>query len=159
MGDYFVHETAIVEKGAVIGEGSKVWHFAHIRSGAKIGKNCTIAKCVYIDEGVVIGNRVKIQNSCDVYFGVTLEDDVFVGPNVAFTNIKYPRSDMKKSWKECISKTLIKQNASIGAGSTIVCGVTVGKNSLIGTGTLVNKDVPDNVVVYDERKKVIKPLE
>jgi UDP-2-acetamido-3-amino-2,3-dideoxy-glucuronate N-acetyltransferase len=138
---YYSHDSAIVED-ASIGEGTKIWHFAHVRSGAKIGKNCNIGKGVYIDTDAVIGDNVKIQNFVSVYKGVTIEDDVFVGPSVTFTNDKHPRAFQ---WSdEDLVNTLIKKGASIGANSTIVCGNTIGKYAMIGAGSVVTKDVPDH---------------
>lgn len=137
---YFAHPTAIVDDGAAIGEGTKVWHFAHIRNKATIGKNCIIGKSSYIDEGAVIGNGVKIQNFVSVYHGVVLKDDVFVGPSVTFTNDMYPRAFI---WnEERLVKTVIEKGASIGANSTIICGVSVGEYAMVGAGSVVTRDVP-----------------
>lgn len=142
--DYFVHSTAIVEDGAIIGEGTKIWHFAHIRSGAKIGKYCNIGKDVYVDVDVQIGDRVKIQNGVSIYRGVKIEDDVFVGPHVTFTNDLYPRS-FNREWQ--IVPTLVKHGASIGANATIVCGITIGEYAMVGAGAVVTKDVPPHGLV------------
>ncbi|RLE82549.1 MAG: N-acetyltransferase [Thermoprotei archaeon] len=141
----FIHPTAVVEDGAEIGEGTRIWHFVHVRSGAKIGKNCNIGKDCYIDVGAVIGNNVKIQNGVSVYRGVILEDDVFVGPYVVFTNDLYPRS-FSRDWK--VIKTIVKRGASIGANATIVCGVVIGEYAMIGAGAVVTKDVPPHGLVY-----------
>ena len=141
----FIHPTAIVEEDVVIGEGTRIWHFVHVRKGARIGKNCNIGKGVYIDTGVVIGNNVKIQNFVSVYRGVTLEDDVFIGPHATFTNDLFPRS-FNKEWK--IVPTLVKRGASIGANATIVCGVTIGRYAMVGAGAVVTKNVPDFGLVY-----------
>lgn len=136
---YYAHPTAIVESQD-IGKGTKIWHFAHVRSGAKIGENCNIGKSVYIDIGAEIGNNVKIQNFVSVYKGVTIEDDVFVGPSATFTNDLYPRAFI---WdEEHISATRICRGASIGANATIVCGTTVGEYAMIGAGSVVAADVP-----------------
>ncbi len=136
---YYAHPTAIVES-RVIGEGTKIWHFAHVRQGAKIGKNCNIGKSVYIDIGAEIGSNVKIQNFVSVYKGVIIEDDVFVGPSATFTNDLYPRAFI---WnEEHISATRICRGASIGANATLVCGITVGEYAMIGAGSVVAKDVP-----------------
>ena len=137
---YFKHPTAVVESEA-IGEGTKIWHFAHVRAGAKIGGNCVVGKSVYIDEAVEIGNGVKIQNFVSVYKGVKIEDDVLIGPAVTFTNDLYPRAF---SWGEDkITPTVVKKGASIGANSTIVCGVTIGEYAMIGAGAVVTKDIPE----------------
>ena len=136
---YYAHPTAIVESQD-IGEGTKIWHFAHVRSGAKIGRNCNIGKSVYIDIGAEIGNNVKIQNFVSVYKGVAIEDDVFVGPSATFTNDLYPRAFI---WdEEHVSATRICRGASIGANATIVCGITVGEYAMIGAGSVVASDVP-----------------
>ena len=141
---YYAHPTAIVES-EVIGEGTKIWHFAHVRQGSKIGKNCIIGKSVYIDIGAEIGNNVKIQNFVSVYRGVTIEDDVFVGPSATFTNDLYPRAFI---WdEEHVVPTLISKGASIGANATLVCGITVGEYAMIGAGSLVAEDVPPNALI------------
>jgi len=135
----YIHPTAIVEEGAEIGEGTKIWHHVHVRKGAKIGKNCILGKDVYIDQDVVIGNGVKLQNRVSVYHGVTIEDDVFVGPHATFTNDMYPRA-LNKEWKGV--KTLVKKGASIGAGAVIVCDTVIGEYAMVGAGAVVTKDVP-----------------
>jgi len=141
---YYVHPTAIVESLA-IGEGTKIWHFAHVRQGAKIGKNCNIGKSVYIDTDAEIGSNVKIQNFVSVYKGVIIEDDVFVGPSATFTNDLYPRAFI---WdEEHVSATRICRGASIGANATLVCGITVGEYAMIGAGSVVAKDVPPFALV------------
>lgn len=141
----FIHPTAIVESED-IGEETRIWHFVHVRQGAKIGRNCNIGKGVYIDTGVVIGNNVKIQNFATIYRGVVIEDDVFIGPAVVFTNDLYPRAFI---WGEDrIVPTLVKKGASIGANSTIVCGVKIGEYAMIGAGSVVTKDVPPFGLVY-----------
>ena len=139
MGNYFVHETAIVEEGAKIGEGTRIWHHAHVRKGAKIGKNCTLGKDVYVDTNVTIGNNVKLENRVSVFHGVTIEDDVFVGPHATFTNDLYPRA-FNTDWE--VTPTLVKKGASIGAGAVVVCGVTLGEYSMVAAGAVVTKDVP-----------------
>ncbi len=141
---FFIHPTAVVEEGVEIGEGTRIWHFVHVRKGAKIGRNCNIGKGVYIDAGVEIGNNVKIQNFVSVYRGVKVEDDVFLGPHATLTNDLYPRA-FNKEWE--IIPTLIKKGASIGANATVVCGVTIGEYSMVGAGAVVTKDVPPHGLV------------
>ena len=133
----FIHDTAEVSKGANIGDGSKIWNHCQIRENSIIGKNCVIGKGVYIDQNVVIGNNVKIQNYVSVYKGVTIEDDVLLAPNCTFTNDLYPRAFIE-DWN--ITPTLIKKGASIGANSTILCGITIGEFSMIGIGSTVTSD-------------------
>ncbi len=142
---YFKHPTAIVESDD-IGEGTRIWHFVHIREQASIGKNCNIGKSAYIDTEVKIGNNVKIQNFATIYKGVEIEDDVFIGPSVVFTNDLYPRAFI---WgEETIIPTIVKKGASIGANSTIICGVTIGEYAMIGAGSVVTKNVPSFGLVY-----------
>lgn len=148
---FFAHTTAIVEEGAIVGEGTRIWHFVHVRKGAKVGKNCNIGKDVYIDVDVEIGNNVKIQNGVSVYKGVKIEDDVFLGPHMTFTNDLYPRS-FNQNWE--IVKTLVKKGASIGANATIVCGVTIGEYAMVGAGSVVTKSVPDFGLVYGNPAKL-----
>ncbi len=153
MGEgYFKHPTAIVEEGAEVGEGTRIWHFAHVRSGAKIGRNCNIGKDVYIDVGVEIGDGVKIQNGVSVYRGVKLEDKVFVGPHAVFTNDKYPRA-FSEDWE--VVPTLVKEGASIGANATIVCGITLGRYSMVAAGSVVTRDVPDYGLVVGVPARLI----
>jgi len=138
---YFVHESSYVDSNVVVGEGTKIWHFSHIQPGATIGENCSIGQNVNIANNVKIGNGVKIQNNVSVYEGVELEDYVFCGPSMVFTNIKLPRSEFPQRGSEFYSKTIVKKSASIGANATIVCGVTIGEYALIGSGAVVTKDV------------------
>ncbi|CAD6493791.1 MAG: Bifunctional protein GlmU [Candidatus Argoarchaeum ethanivorans] len=148
---FFKDPTAIVESKK-IGEGTKIWHFVHVRDGAEIGCDCVIGKSVYIDADVVIGDRVKIQNFVSVYKGVQIEDDVFIGPSVTFTNDLYPRAG---SWDTCkIIPTIVKRGASIGANSTVVCGVTIEEYAMIGAGSVVTRDVPPLTLVYGNPAKV-----
>ncbi len=142
---YFAHPTAIVE-GEAIGEGTRIWHFAHVRKGSNIGKNCNIGKSAYIDTDAEIGNNVKIQNFVSVYKGVKIEDDVFIGPSATFTNDLYPRAFV---WdEEHVVPTLVGKGASIGANSTIICGVTIGEYAMIGAGSVVAKNVPAFALFY-----------
>lgn len=148
----FIHPTAEVSEKAKIGNNCKIWHQAQIRENAEIGNNCNIGKGVYIDFGVKIGNNCKIQNYVSIYHGVIIEDDVFIGPSVTFTNDLYPRAFI---WnEEKVSKTLVMKGASIGANSTIVCGIKIGKYSMIGAGSVVTKDVPDYALVYGNPAKI-----
>jgi len=137
----FAHESAFVDKGAEIDEGTKIWHFCHIMPGAKIGKNCVLGQNVFVAEGAVIGNGVKIQNNVSVYNGVTLEDNVFVGPSVVFTNVFNPRSEINRMNE--VKPTLVKKGATLGANCTIVCGAVIGRYSFVGAGSVVTRDVPD----------------
>jgi len=144
--DYFAHQTSIVEEPSEIGEGTKLWHFAHIMPQVTVGKNCVIGQSVFIGRGVKIGNNVKIENNVSVFEGVTLEDDVFCGPSCVFTNVINPRSHISR--KHEFKPTLVKKGATIGANATIVCGNTVGRYAFIGAGAVVTKDVPDYALVY-----------
>ncbi len=152
MTDVFIHPKAVVDDGAQIGNGTKVWHFAHVRGTAKIGENCIIGKGVYVDADVVIGDRVKIQNGVSVYHGVTIEDDVFCGPHMTFTNDLYPRA-FSESWE--VSKTLVKRGASIGANATIVCNTTLGEYCMVGSGSVVTKDVPAHGLVIGNPARLV----
>ncbi|NIM18011.1 MAG: N-acetyltransferase [Candidatus Aminicenantes bacterium] len=140
---YFVHESSYVDDNVEIGEGTKVWYFSHIQSGARIGKKCSIGQNVNIGNNVTIGNYVKIQNNVSVYEGVELEDYVFCGPSMVFTNILNPRSEFPQRGTEFYLKTLVKKSASLGANSTILCGTTIGKYAFVGAGAVVTRDVPD----------------
>jgi UDP-2-acetamido-3-amino-2,3-dideoxy-glucuronate N-acetyltransferase len=136
-----IHPTAIVDDGAQIGQGSRVWHWTHICSGARIGSDCSFGQNVFVGNDVVIGNNVKVQNNVSVYDAVTLENDVFCGPSMVFTNVYNPRSAVTR--KEEYRRTLIRRGATLGANSTIVCGITVGAYAFVGAGAVVNNDVPD----------------
>ena len=140
-----IHESAIVDDGATIGHSSTIWHFCHICAGAVIGKNCSLGQNVFVANKVLIGNNVKIQNNVSVYDEVTLEDNVFCGPSMVFTNVFNPRSGIER--KNEYRKTLIKTGATLGANSTIVCGVTVGAYAFVGAGAVVTKDVPDFALI------------
>ena len=141
MKDYFVHESSYVDEDVVIGKGTKIWHFCHIQKGAVIGENCTFGQNVNVADGVIIGNGVKVQNNVSIYKGVELEDHVFCGPYMVFTNDLNPRSKYPKGVKG-YKTTIVKQGTSIGANATIVCGITIGKNAMIGSGAVVTRDVP-----------------
>ncbi|HEY5437265.1 MAG TPA: acyltransferase [Acidimicrobiales bacterium] len=138
------HSTAEVEDGARVGEGTRIWHFAHIREGATVGKDCTIGKDVFVDAGAIVGDRCKVQNGVSVYSGVTLENEVFVGPNAVFTNDLRPRA-MSPNWK--IVPTLVRTGASIGANATIVCGTEVGSYAMVAAGAVVTHDIADHELV------------
>ena len=155
MEKYFCHESSYIDSGATIGSNSKIWHFSHIQSGAIIGENCSIGQNVNIANNVKIGNRVKIQNNVSVYEGVELEDYVFCGPSMVFTNVKLPRSEFPQRGSEHYLRTIVKKSASIGANATIVCGVTIGEYALVGSGAVVTKDVPPYSLVVGNPGKVI----
>lgn len=141
QGLYVAHESAIVDMGAEIGNNTRIWHWTHVCGGAKIGKGCSLGQNVFVGNKVSIGNNVKIQNNVSVYDNVTLEDDVFCGPSMVFTNVYNPRSAVSR--KEEYRDTVIKKGATLGANSTIVCGVTVGEYAFVGAGSVINRDVPD----------------
>lgn len=149
---YFVHESSYVDEPCEIGEGTKIWHFSHVLKGAKIGKHCSIGQNVNIGGAAVVGNGVKIQNNVSVYDAVVIEDDVFCGPSMVFTNVFNPRSFIvrKNEYKE----TRIKRGASIGANATVVCGYTIGEYAFIGAGSVVAKDVPAYALVYGNPGRV-----
>jgi len=145
MPPFFAHESCYIDDGCQIGDDTTIWHFTHIMSGCTIGRGCHIGQNVVVLPGVVIGDNVKIQNNVSVYTGVTLEDDVFCGPSMVFTNVVNPRSHIVR--KHEYRQTLVRRGASIGANSTIVCGHTVGRYAFIGAGTVVTRDVPDYALV------------
>ncbi len=154
--EYFVHESAEVSDKAKIGKNTKIWNQAQIRENAVIGENCIISKNVYIDESVKIGNNCKIQNNVNVYHGVTIEDDVFCGPSMTFTNDLFPRA-FNKDWK--VTETCVKKGASIGANATIVCGVTIGEYAMVGAGSVVTKDVEAHTLVAGNPARVIRKID
>lgn len=145
MSNYFVHESSYVDEGCQIGEGTKIWHFSHVMAGATIGRGCNIGQNVVVSPQVVIGDNVKIQNNVSIYTGVVLEDDVFCGPSMVFTNVVNPRSHVSR--KDEYRQTVVKRGATLGANATIVCGHTIGRFAFIGAGTVVTKDVPDYALV------------
>lgn len=143
--EYFAHETAVIDQPCQIGAGTKIWHFSHIMQNAVIGEGCNIGQNVVVSPDVQLGNNVKVQNNVSIYTGVICEDDVFLGPSMVFTNIVNPRSQVVRKGE--YAKTLVKEGASIGANSTIVCGHTIGRFAFIGAGAVVTKDVPDYALV------------
>ena len=153
--DYFVHDSSYIDENVNIGEGTKIWHFSHIQSGAVVGKKCSIGQNVNIANNVKIGSHVKIQNNVSVYEGVELEDYVFCGPSMVFTNIKVPRSEFPQKGSEFYAKTLVKKSASIGANVTILCGITIGEYAMIGAGAVVTKDVPPYALVVGNPGRII----
>jgi len=155
MEKFFKHESAVIDNNVEIGEGTKIWHFSHIQSGAKVGKNCVLGQNVNVGSNVVIGNFCKIQNNVSVYEGVTLEDYVFCGPSMVFTNILNPRCKYPQVGSEFYIKTLVKEGASIGANSTILCGHTIGRHAMVGAGAVVTKDIPDFALVVGNPAKIV----
>lgn len=153
--NYYVNEHAVVDDGVEIGDGTKVWHFSHIQKGSKIGKNCVFGQNVNVGNNVTIGNYCKVQNNVSIYEGVTLEDYVFCGPSMVFTNILDPRCKYPQVGAQFYIKTLIKEGTSIGANATIVCGHTLGKHCMIGAGSVVTKDVPDYALIVGNPGRVI----
>lgn len=150
---YFADPTAIIDDGAIIGAGTKIWHFSHVMSGARIGQNCSLGQNVYVGGQAVIGNNVKIQNNVSVYDKVVIDDYVFCGPSMVFTNDFNPRSKYPKG-RENFLPTHIKEGSSIGANATIVCGNTIGKSAFIGSGSVVTKDIPDYAIAYGNPARV-----
>ena len=142
---YFAHETAVIDEGCQIGEGTKVWHFSHIMPNCTIGLSCNIGQNVVISPEVILGNNVKVQNNVSIYTGVICEDDVFLGPSMVFTNVMNPRSAIIR--RDSYLKTIVKKGASIGANATIVCGHDIGRYAFIGAGAVVTKHVPDYALV------------
>jgi UDP-2-acetamido-3-amino-2,3-dideoxy-glucuronate N-acetyltransferase len=152
---FYKHESVIIDQKVEIGEGSKIWHFSHIQSGAKIGKNCSLGQNVYVANNVTIGNNVKIQNNVSLFEGVEIEDYVFCGPSIVFTNILYPRSEFPQKGSKYYIKTLVKKSASIGANATIICGNNIGKYAMIGAGSVITKEVPDFALIKGNPGKIV----
>jgi len=144
--DYFVHESSYVDQPCKIGKGTKIWHFSHVMKDSTIGSDCNIGQNVVVSPGCVIGNNVKIQNNVSIYTGVELEDDVFCGPSMVFTNVVNPRSHVAR--KNEYKRTLIRQGATIGANATVVCGITLGRFSFVGAGSVVTREIPDYAMVF-----------
>jgi len=149
--NYFAHETAVIDEGCSIGEGTRIWHFSHVMPGCTIGKNCNLGQNVVVSPKVVLGNNVRVQNNVSIYEGVICEDDVFLGPSMVFTNVINPRSAVSR--KNEFMQTLVKKGASIGANSTIVCGNNIGEYAFIGAGAVVTKDVPAFALVMGNPAK------
>lgn len=151
---YFSHESAHVDEPCEIGIGTKIWHFSHIMAHSSVGSHCSIGQNVFVASRVRIGNNVKIQNNVSVYEGVILEDDVFCGPSMVFTNVCTPRSGFPRNHSEDYQQTLVKRGASIGANATIICGHTIGEYALVGAGAVVTKDIPAYAVVFGNPARV-----
>jgi UDP-2-acetamido-3-amino-2,3-dideoxy-glucuronate N-acetyltransferase len=147
MSGYFIHDSAIVDDGALIGQDTKIWHFSHVCGQAEIGEGCSLGQNVFVANQVKIGNRVKIQNNVSIYEGVVLEDHVFCGPSMVFTNVKTPRSAFPRNTSSDYLRTLVQEGASIGANATIVCGTTIGRWAFIAAGAVVTKNVPAYAIV------------
>lgn len=152
---FYVDKYAVIDDGVEIGEGTKIWHFSHVQKGAKIGRKCVFGQNVNIANNVIIGDFCKVQNNVSIYEGVELEDYVFCGPSMVFTNILNPRCKYPQVGAEFYVKTLIKEGASLGANSTIVCGTTVGRFAMVGAGSVVTKDVPDFALVVGNPARVV----
>lgn len=153
MSSYFAHETAVIDAGCTIGEGTKIWHFSHVMPNCTIGKQCNIGQNVVVSPDVILGNNVKIQNNVSLYTGVICEDDVFLGPSMVFTNVMNPRSAVNR--KDQYAKTIVKKGASIGANATIVCGNNIGEYAFIGAGSVVTKEVlPYALVVGNPARQI-----
>lgn len=151
---WFAHASAYVDEGAEIGEGTKIWHFSHVMSGARIGRRCNIGQNVVVSPGVIVGDNVKIQNNVSLYTGVILEDDVFCGPSMVFTNIVTPRSGTPRNRPEDYVRTRVARGVTIGANATIVCGHDLGHYAFVGAGAVVTKDVPDHAIVLGNPARV-----
>lgn len=153
--DYFSHESVYIDDNVSIGNNTKIWHFSHIQSGAVIGSNCSIGQNVNIANNVKIGSNVKIQNNVSIYEGVEIEDYVFCGPSMVFTNIKIPRSEFPQRGSKYYLKTIVKKSASIGANATILCGVTIGEYAMVGSGAVVTKNVPPYSLIVGNPGKIV----
>ena len=152
ISDYCAHESAWIDEGCAIGEGTRIWHFSHVMAGARIGRNCNIGQNVVVSPGVIVGNNVKIQNNVSLYSGVTLEDSVFCGPSMVFTNVLNPRSHVSR--KHEYQSTLVRHGATLGANSTIICGHKIGAFAFVGAGAVVTRDVPSYALVLGNPAKL-----
>jgi len=148
---YFKHDKALVDEGAQIGEGTRVWAFAHIQAGAVVGKGCNICDGSFVEKGAIVGDHVTIKHHVSIFDGVIIEEDVFIGSNIAFINDRYPRSHCEDEWT--LEKTVIKKGATLGANAVILCGVTVGEYAMVGAGSVVTKEVPSHHMVYGNPAK------
>lgn len=148
-----VHPTAVIDEGAVLGEGTRVWHFCHISANARVGAGCSFGQSCFVAPNVEIGDRVKVQNNVSIYEGTTVEDDVFLGPSCVLTNVSNPRSQVKR--RALYEQTRLRRGATIGANATVVCGVTVGRYAFVGAGAVVTKDVPDYGLVLGNPGRVV----
>lgn len=160
MSGTFVHPTAIVEEGATVGDGTRVWAYAQIRPGARVGRSCNLGRNCFVDVDVEVGDHVKVQNNASLYEGVTLESGVFIGPHVIFTNDKVPRAitpdgSLKTTDDWVLGRTLVRHGAALGAGAVIVTGIEIGQWAMIGSGTVVTKDVPDHALVVGNPGRII----
>ena len=151
--DFFVHESSYIDPGCEIGAGTKIWHFCHVMTGARIGAGCNVGQNVVIASGVIIGANVKIQNNVSVYTGVVLEDDVFCGPSMVFTNVVNPRSHVSR--KTEYRQTLVRRGATLGANSTILCGHSIGRYAFVGAGAVVTRDIPDYALVTGNPGRIV----
>lgn len=151
--EVFIHESAFVDEGAILGKGTKVWHFCHVMSGAEIGENCALGQNVFVGGRVKVGDNVRIQNNVSVYDKVTIEDDVFCGPSMVFVNVMNPRAAIRRGLDEYLP-TLVKRGATIGANATVICGHTIGRYAFVGAGAVVTKDIPDYALVYGNATKI-----
>ena len=149
-----MHESSCIDEDVQIGKGSNIWHFSHIQTGARIGEGCIFGQNVNVGNNVVVGNYCKIQNNVSIYEGVELEDYVFCGPSMVFTNIKIPRSEYPQQGSELYVKTIVRKSATIGANATIICGIEIGEYALVGAGAVVNKDVPPYSLVIGNPGKI-----
>jgi UDP-2-acetamido-3-amino-2,3-dideoxy-glucuronate N-acetyltransferase len=149
---YFAHPTTVIDEPVEIGEGTKIWHFSHVMSGARIGRNCIIGQNAFISSGAILGNSIKIQNDVSIFDGVILEDDVFCGPSMVFTNVFNPRSFISR--RKEFRQTVVGRGATIGANATVICGNKIGQYAFIGASSVVTKDVPDYALVYGNPGKV-----
>jgi UDP-2-acetamido-3-amino-2,3-dideoxy-glucuronate N-acetyltransferase len=141
MSEYSAHPTAVIDEGAMIGAGSRIWHFAHICAGARIGEHCSFGQNTMVADGVIIGSNVKVQNNVSIYTGTVVEDDVFLGPSCVLTNVTNPRSQVKR--KGLYEETVLKRGATVGANATIVCGITIGRYAFVAAGAVVSRDIPE----------------
>ncbi|MBE9157913.1 N-acetyltransferase [Nodosilinea sp. LEGE 06152] len=155
MADFFAHDTALIDAGATVGEGTKIWHFSHVMAGATIGQNCSLGQNVYVANRVTIGDGCKIQNNVSLYEGIILEDYVFCGPSMVFTNVKTPRCEFPRNTSDDYLTTRVKRGASIGANATIVCGVTLHECAFVAAGAVVTKDVPAYAMVAGVPAKIM----